>query len=342
MKKKSKRRIKYIIFWIVIALVIATVLIIKQLSSRVKLNSEGTVGNTAGNINNGGYFCEYNGTVYFANPYDNNNLYSMNADETKIKRLNSSVVCNILAGGEYLYYFQLDGSSDGGMENVRTVKSFNRCNLNGQHAVGLTRDVIVSAQLVDNYLYLLAAKKSGPVFSKMKIDKSEEKVISDHNINPASVQNSTIYYNGVVQDHYLYALDTETDSYRVAYRGNLWNPIVDGTFVYFMDVDNNYRLCRYNMVNDVIEVLTNDRIDCYNMGSGYIYYQKNGTEPQLKCIRVDGTDEKVIAEGNYTHISMTSQYVYFQEFGNPYSIYHCPLGQTLYSNFDSAALAASK
>lgn len=36
-----------------------------------------TVGNTAGNLNNSGYFCEYDGTVYFANAYDSNTLYSM-------------------------------------------------------------------------------------------------------------------------------------------------------------------------------------------------------------------------------------------------------------------------
>ena len=43
---------------------------------------EGTLGNTAGNLNNRGLFCEYNGKVYFSNAYDDGTLYSMNPDET--------------------------------------------------------------------------------------------------------------------------------------------------------------------------------------------------------------------------------------------------------------------
>ena len=39
------------------------------LSRRIAMNPAGTVGNTAGNLNNDGLFCEYDGTVYFLNPY---------------------------------------------------------------------------------------------------------------------------------------------------------------------------------------------------------------------------------------------------------------------------------
>ena len=36
-------------------------------SDYIPMNPEGTVGNTAGNLNNGGLFCEYDGKVYFSN-----------------------------------------------------------------------------------------------------------------------------------------------------------------------------------------------------------------------------------------------------------------------------------
>ena len=103
---------------------------------------------------------------------------------------------------------------------------------------------------------------------------------------------------------------------------------------------NNYRLCRYSLSRNEIEVLTNERIDCFNVGYGYVYYQVNGEEACLKCMRDDGSDSWVIAEGNYTAINMTSQYVYFQMFGDDSSWYHSPLGSQSYSGFDAARQAA--
>lgn len=65
---------------------------------------------------------------------------------------------------------------------------------------------------------------------------------------------------------------------------------------------NDYRLCRYSLSRNEIEVLTNERIDCFNVGYGYVYYQVNGEEACLKCMRDDGSDSWVIAEGQlYRH-----------------------------------------
>ena len=38
-------------------------------------NNDNAIGNTAGNLINGGLFCEYNDKIYFANPDDYNKLY---------------------------------------------------------------------------------------------------------------------------------------------------------------------------------------------------------------------------------------------------------------------------
>ena len=107
-----------------------------------------------------------------------------------------------------------------------------------------------------------------------------------------------------------------------------------------MDVENNYRLCRYSLSRNEVEVLTEERTDCFNVGYGYVYYQVNGGEACLKCMRDDGSDSWVIAEGNYTAIHMTSQYVYFQMFGETSTWYHSPLGSQSYSGFDAARQAA--
>lgn len=329
------KKAKYILIFVLIIMVLAALLLVNSYFGRISENPPGTVGNTAGNINNAGLFCESDGVVYFSNARDNGCLYSMTADEQNITKLGNSTVRNILAGGKYLYYFQTIASGESGLGYMRSRNSFNRCLKNGRDAVSLTTDVVVSGQLVDNYLYLLTAGDPTPVFYKLKIDKSDKQELAKYQVNPACARDGIIYYNGTQSNHYLYALNTAGDTVSELWEGNIWYPCLAGSYIYYMDVENNYRLCRYDMNQRVIEVLTNDRVDCFNVGGGYIYYQQNfPTAPALKMMGADGSNPTVVAEGNYTNINMTSQYVYFQEFGVESILYHCPLGGNGYSVFE--------
>ncbi len=314
---------------------LGTVLVLSQ---RIVMNPDGTVGNTAGNLNNEGLFCEYDGTVYFYNSFDGGGLFAMNPDESNLRRINNMVVRNILAGGKYLYYFHTGTSATKtSFGEALGIKSFQRSKLDGSNAESLTNDVVVTGQLVNNYLYLLTSTKAGPSFYKLKIDNSDQVVLADYQINPACADNGVIYYNGTQNDHYLYALDTATDSPQEIWKGNLWYPVLEGDYVYYMDPANDYRLCRYSRSENVIEVLTEDRVDCFNVGGGYIYYQKNGADARLKCMKNDGSEAKDIAEGNYTHINMTSRYVYFHAFGDDATLYHSALGSDTYELFQAAS-----
>ena len=333
-KIDNRQLITYIITGGIIFIIFLILGIAAIFSGKVKMNPPGTVGNTAGNINNQGLFCEYNGTVYFSNCLDGGTLYAMNPDETDIRKLNSVQVCNILAGGDYLYYFQLGSVDDSGFGTVANVRAVNRCDLNGKKAVGITRDVVVSGQLVDNYLYLLTAGKEHPVFYKIKIDRTDMTQLAEYSINPACAQDGMIYYNGTLDDHALYRLNTATDATEAVWNGNVWNPVLNGDYIYYMDLNSNYRLCRYSLSQQVVEILTDDRVDCFNVGYGYIYYQKNdAVNPQLMCMHTDGSNVIAVADGIYTHINMTSQYVYFQEFGMEESLYHARLGSDSYNFF---------
>ena len=164
---KDKKALLILIPFLLFVIIVGALAIV---GDRIPDNPPETVGNTAGNLNNSGYFCEYDGTVYFANAYDSNTLYSMDPSEQNIKKLGNASVKNILAGGKYLYYYQTGASGDAGIGALRTVRSFNRCKLNGTDVTGLTRDPIVSAQLVGSNLYIMTSGDNGPLFYRMKID----------------------------------------------------------------------------------------------------------------------------------------------------------------------------
>lgn len=334
----NKKKTKFIplIVAIIILLVALLLLMTSHFLNRVKKNPPDTVGNTAGNLNNMGLFVQKDDCIYFANSFDNNCLYKMDLDEGNIKKISNVIVCNLLNGGDYLYYFQKGTSGKGGFANIAASRGYNRCNLNGKNPTSITRDIVVSGQLVGNQLYLLTVSKEGTLFYKINTDRTGKTDLATYTINPACARDGKIYYNGTKDNHYMYELNTENDVVNMIYPKSLWFPVLYGDYVYYMDVDRNYCLCRYSFSEEQEEILTKDRVDCFNVGNGYIYYQKNGTEPQLKCMRTDGTDVMVIAEGNYTHINMTSQYVYFQEFGDSYNTYHSMIGSNGYSKFAAA------
>ena len=314
------------------------------LSGHITMNDDYTVGNTPGNLNNGGYFCEADGRVYFANAYDSYGLYSMNPDESEMVKLSGNSVSSINAAGKYLYYAMTSDGSDGsGLGYLARTEGIYRSNLKGKSTVGLDRCGIVSMQLCGNYLYYEKYDKAlGTTLDKVRIDKKDKQTVAEEIINPNCFVDGRIYYNGAGKDHFLYALDVSTDNASVVWRGNLWNPIVQDGYVYYMDVSENYRLCRYSLNNDVIEVLTNDRIDMFNVYGSYIYYQVSSTDaPALKRMLIDGSSQELVREGVYQNINITSQYVYFNAFNESTPVYKTStFGPVNVITFDAARAAA--
>lgn len=338
---------KNILILSITGVILMTILALMILVSRIPMNDDYTVGNTPGNLNNGGYFCEMDGKVYFANAYDNFGLYSMNSDETELQKLNSGAVSSINAAGNYLYYAQVSGGqADGsGIGNAVRMAGIYRSTLKGKSVVGLDRCDIVSMQLCGNYLYYEKYDKQiGTSLDKIRIDKKDRQTVAEGIINPNCFVDGRIYYNGAAEDHYLHALDVSTDRDTVVWQGNIWNPIVQNGYVYYMDVAENYRLCRYSLANNVVEVLTNDRIDMFNVYDSYIYYQVSSADsPALKRMLIDGTSQEVVREGVYQNINITSQYVYFNAFNESTPVYktytYGPINVTTFDAAMEAALA---
>ncbi|MCR5256500.1 MAG: DUF5050 domain-containing protein [Acetatifactor sp.] len=329
------KNLKAILIVLFVCVVVGFIAATSLLSRSISLNPEDTVGNTAGNLNNEGLFCEYDGYVYFTNPSDGFKLYKMTPSEGGIEKVFDLKVRNILAGGKYLFFYQTGGSGSAGIGTIVSSRSLLRTDLKGKNDTSLNRGNVSYSQLVGNNIYMLASDGQGNHFIKMKIDKSDEKELSTSPIVPTCAYNGSIYFTGTEDDLYLYRLDTSTDVVSPVLQHYVWNPCVDGDYIYFMDVENDYRLCRFNFIsNGEIEVLTEDRLDCFNVGNGFIYYQKNSqTEPELRCMRTDGSDNFALAEGNYTSINMTSQFVYFKQFGDDNNLYHSFLGSRDYSAF---------
>ena len=127
----------------------------------------------------------------------------------------------------------------------------------GKNADCIDDNVCTALVLAGNHLYYqhFDTKKYTTLYKSDLAGKhmSEvEKAI----INPHAVSQGKIYFNGTSGDHYLYALNLNDDKISTVWPGNVWNPVVLGNFVYYMDLSNHYGLSRYSLVIAFIALIS--------------------------------------------------------------------------------------
>ena len=319
--------------------------IIFNILNKIPDNPPTTVGNTAGNLNNGGYFCEKDGKVYFANAYDHGYLYSMDVDQTNFKHLYNSDCSNICIGGDHLYFCMETPEGGTGLGFVIKTSGIYRSTTKGGKVECLTSDDALIMNLVGNTLYYQAGTGKGVGLKKVDIRKEQdESVIEDRFVlNPACAVDGAIYYGGTEKDHYLYAFNTANETASAIWEGDVWNPVYDGGYFYYMDISDDYKICRYSPATQSVEILSHDRADNFNVGYGFIYYSVSvGDMPGLYRMRTDGSGREPVYTGYVCDINMTSTYTYFRAFSTTTPIYCVPTSGGSAFEFTAARDAAEK
>lgn len=286
-------------------------------------------GNTPGNMQNGGLFFEMDGKVYFANSSDSNCLYSMNPDETKPKRITSMGV-KYISGAEGYLYFYMDSSQESskvtGLGSVTNQYGIYRCKANGGDQTCLLRDFCGEVQLCGEYLYY-QVKEDGGSLHKIKCNKTDKQQVSEEMISPVCYDDGTIYFTGVSGDHYIHTMRTRNaDAIGTFLPGNLFSPVVQDGYLYYLNGEDNYSLWRINLLGGDPQLITSDRIDFYTVDRLHIYYAFSDPDaPALKMCDVNGNNNTVLFNGVVNSINVTSRNVYFKIYGDDKTTYHMPL-----------------
>lgn len=301
-------------------------------SSQIPENPDNEVGNTAGNLNNDGLFCEKDGKVYFSNPYDLGSLYSMNEDGSDIKKLNKYQSKWINVAGDYIYYYEAADGSNSIAGFGGHMMGLYRSNLDGKKTKCLDKTSSMIISLYGNYLYYQHysnRNKEGMTLYKMHIDKKDSGMLVKEIINPSCIVNGNIYYPNYSGQHGMYRYNTASNASTgtKVFDAAVFNPIVmpDGDTVYYMNINDDYRIYRGSISSGEEVRLTEERADCFNISSSYIFYQKNdATSPALMRCRLDGSQPEEIISGNYKNINVTGSYVYFMPYESNNMLYKTP------------------
>lgn len=192
---KLKRSVKFIIPAVVVVLIVVAV-VVHTLPKKKQTNSADAAGNTAGNLMNGGLFCEYNNKIYFANPYDHNYLYVMDSDCSNARMLNSDSVASLNIYNDKIYYVKNNFSK----EMIGTILrgqlfGIYQTDLEGQNSTMLYNHLTGSVSLCGNYLYYQHYESDvGITLHRMDIDGENDKLVSNTPYNPSCVSEGKIYF----------------------------------------------------------------------------------------------------------------------------------------------------
>ncbi len=308
----NKRVLGLIIGAAAVALIIGAVML-SQYLSRIPENPSGTIGNTSGNLNNKGLVCESDGYIYFANLTDNHYLYRMKSDGTEPERVVEVPVSYINAAGDYLYFYFDDPGGTKFMGVSGRMSGIFRLKKGEKDFVCLDKCTSGVLNLIGSTLYYEHYDNTnGMQLYSSSLDGKEKGLCVSEIINPACTIGGDIYYSE--QDSQKLKIYRPGSSEgRIFMDYAVYNPVVDGNDLYFMNMNDDYCLYRYSLSDGNLVKITDERIDAFNVYQGMIFYQRN-RDPALIRVASDGTGAIVIAEGNYENINCTSTYTFYSPF----------------------------
>ncbi|MCI9539711.1 MAG: DUF5050 domain-containing protein [Lachnospiraceae bacterium] len=323
--RKDQVKLIFIIFLI---MVFISFIVFLQMMDFTPDNDITATGNTAGNLYNGGYFCEYNDDIYFSWPADDHAIYCMKKDGSLSKtRVTDAFSINIY--NDYLYYGR--NAAKGKTRSFLDGRPFGvyRVSLKSGRSKSLCNSLSAYICLCGNNLFLQEYTDTSLYFSRVDVKDSKDfERISSIGYPISCADNGYLYYAELEENHNIYRYDSRTGATELFYEGSCYQPIYENGFLYFIDLADGYALKRYNVSSQEITVITNDRCINYNVSDSVILYQIENPDTNHYALyrnNTAGTEEELVAKESCNHINIAGDYAYFQYFTNKYAFYRVNL-----------------
>lgn len=320
MKKRTKSKIISIIIIVIIILVTITFVIFYKHTTKIVYNSDNSKGNTACNLLNNGTFCESDKGIYFNNPNDKGALYFMDYNLDNYKKICNDYAMQINCVGKYIYYSRANNLKGNYKQNVLGFSNVGvyRINKDGTKTFKLYDDAVGVVNIYGNYVYYQHySKKNNIELYMIKIDGEEEKRLSRDPIVPACIEDGSMYFCGVSNDHYIHSKVLSTGAETIVYEGNCHNCVLIDGYFYFMDMENDYAIARVKQYDNNVEIVVNKRCATYNITQDgqYLFYQvDDGKNNGIYRMNMYTLEESLIKSGNFKEINIVGKKVIFKDF----------------------------
>ena len=149
------------------------------------------------------------------------------------------------------------------------------------------------------------------------IDGKSDTLLTEDGVNPCCIVNDKIYYAGYDADHYIHSMSLN-GAEETIYRGNCTNVLYRNNMIYYMDMDQDYKLACVHADGTEPALLTDKRICAYNFSydGNKIYYQVDNATDDNGLYELDlaSGNSSLLVSGDYNYIHTTSQYIFFASY----------------------------
>ncbi len=311
-----------VLIFLATATIIGIGVVLLYNTNRTYLNDDNEIGNTTGNIYNGGLFAEQDGKIFFSNDAADGSLYVMNSDLSNFKKVYSDKAAFINADENYVYYVRANNTRENLSNSVLMFYNTGvyRINHNGRDLTSYTSNPSAYLMLYGNNLYFQRYDVgTGLYLFRYKIDNTIERLLIKDAVIPATVIGNSFIYNGYSEDHNINAMDLSSFTSRPKFEGNYYYPIYNGDYIYYLNLDEKYKIYRMNLDGSNPTLLVNERCSTYNITNDgkYLYYQvDNGKKNRICRLNLETLVSETLLKGDYKQIHITKNYVFFKDFDN--------------------------
>ncbi len=316
-----KTMIKVLIF-LATATIVGFLAVFVYSSGRTYYNTEDEVGNTSGNIYNGGLFCEQGGRIYFSNDAADGKLYVMDLDCSNIKKIYDDKAVFINADDNYIYYVRANNTRENSRGSLMMFYNTGvfRLNFNGRGLLAFTGNPGAYLTLHGNYIYFQRYDANiGLYLYRYKINGKDERLLLKDAVVPVTVQNDALLYTGYAEDHNIDALDLKSFTSHTRIAGNIAYPIYMDNYIYYINMDDNYHIYRMNLDGSNPELVIKKSCSTYNITNDgkYLFYQVDDTKHNgINRYELKTKKNVFLMDGNFKQIHVTTNYVFFKDFDN--------------------------
>ncbi|MBQ9767451.1 MAG: DUF5050 domain-containing protein [Lachnospiraceae bacterium] len=318
------KKVKSVLICVLVIAILAIIVLLLKINSKLPENPSDYAGNTAGNLYNRGLFVEDDDYIYFANLADGYRLYRMDKSLENVTRVHKDSVeyLNLDASSEYLYY-----SRTNYRHNTQGTTAFDllssgiyRLNVKTSAISRFFTEPCGTVLLAGNSLFYQEHGLDGSydLYSvPTNKDGAESALITTDYITPVSYSGNLLYYSGIGDDHYLYAYSPDTGSTNISAEIDCYLPIVTSEGVYFLSQAHDYALYFLPNNSDEASLLVEERICTYNLsadGTKLFYQIDNGRSNRLCRYDIASSTETTILDGDYKYLNTVSNYVFFTDF----------------------------
>lgn len=270
--------------------------------------SVNTIGNSSGNLFDGGEAALQGEWIY----YSNDGLYKIKTDGTAKTKISSEGATHINVIGEWIYYI------NGNVGSIYKIK------IDGTGKTKLfDGNQYYYMNVIDEWIYYAGVPDSGGLY-KIKTDGSGKTKISGEYFDPkTNVVDDWIYWiyydysYGAGYGHFgkLYKIRTDgTGEFKIF--DDLTSDVnIAGDWIYYTNYSDNNKL--YKIKTDgtgKIKLTDDSTVASINVAGDWIYYCTQSDSVGLYKIKTDGTGKSRLVGDSVTQINVVGDWIYYYNY----------------------------